>query len=176
MVISPVSGARKPATRLSSVVLPQPDGPSSVISSPRRTDRLTASSAVTSPKRLVTPSSATATSDWSARLLNVQHPSETEENVGEDQQRRGGDDVHHRDRGHRGIGVFAHIVVERDRQRLGALGGDEQRGGEFVERQNGREQPAADQARQQQRQGDGHEHAVGRGAEARGGKLESLIE
>src|SRR5260370_20083668 len=98
MVISPRSGARKPATRLSSVVLPQPDGPSSVISSPRRTCSDTSSSAAVSPKRLVTPSSATAMpSDGAAAMpgaepsagnLNVENLSEAEEHGGESQQER----------------------------------------------------------------------------------------
>src|ERR1700689_3242227 len=38
----------------SSVVLPEPDGPSSASNSPERTSRLTPSSAAKSPKRLVT--------------------------------------------------------------------------------------------------------------------------
>src|SRR3979409_1765580 len=129
MAISPRSGIKKPATRLSSVVLPQPEGPSSVISSPRRTSNDISSSAVISPKRLVTPSNWTAMSSSPARaavvaagaaggrsagVLNVQHLSETEEDVGENQQGRSDHDIHHRDRGHRGIGIFAHVVVEGD--------------------------------------------------------------
>src|SRR5262245_46012952 len=132
IAISPRSGVKNPATRLSSVVLPQPEGPSSVISSPRRTLSDTSSSAVISPKRLVTPSKRTALSSLfgaeggrSAGMLNVQHLSETEEDIGEDQQDRRRHDIHHRDRGHRGVGVFAHVVVERDRKRLRALRGDE---------------------------------------------------
>src|SRR6201987_3661532 len=190
MAISPLSGIRKPPTRLSSVVLPQPDGPSSVISSPRRTSSETSSSAAILPKRLVTPSSSTAISPFariagvgaaaesasSAGMLNVQHLCEAKEDIGQRQQRCGDDNVHDRDRGHRGGGVFAHIVVERNRQCLGSLRGDEQRGVKFVEGQDRREQPAADQAGDQQRQRNGGEHAVGRCAEARSGELQSWIE
>src|SRR5215831_7732901 len=181
MAISPLSGMRNPATRLSSVVLPQPDGPSSVISSPRRTISDTSSSAVVLPKRLVTPSSATATgsppivrlagapggadSVASAGLLNGEDLCKTEKDVGQNQQRCGDDDVDHRDRRHRGVGVFTHIIVEGNRQGLRALRRDEQRGGKFVERQDRREQPAADQARQQQWQRDGRKHAARRRAE-----------
>src|SRR5262245_17647069 len=159
MAISPLSGIKKPPTRLSSVVLPQPDGPSSVISSPRRTSSDTSSSAVILPKRLVTPSSSTAIlsapfarvarvgtsaeSASSAGRLNVQHLCEAKKDIRQRQQRCGNHNVHDRDRRHRGVGVF----VERDRQRLSALRGDEQRSGKFVERQDRREQPAADQAR-----------------------------
>src|SRR6516164_6441630 len=155
MAISPLSGIKKPPTRLSSVVLPQPDGPSSVISSPRRTSSETSSSAVILPKRLVTPSSSTAISfspfariagvaaaaesSPSAGMLNVQHLCEAKEHVGQRQQRRGDHNVHDRDRRHRGVGVFAHVVVERNRQRLSALRSDEQRRGKFVERQDCRE-------------------------------------
>src|SRR5262245_21655830 len=160
MAISPLSGIRKPATRLSSVVLPQPDGPSSVISSPRRTISDTSSSAVILPKRFVTPSNSTATvspplvrvagtpggaeSVASAGLLNGEDLCKTEKDVGQDQQRGRDDNVDDRDRGHRGVGVFAHVIVEGNRQGLRALRRDEQRSGKFVERQDRREQPAAD--------------------------------
>src|SRR5215831_18505614 len=131
MAISPLSGIRKPPTRLSSVVLPQPDGPSSVISSPRRTSSETSSSAAVLPKRLVTPSSLTAIfslpfaqiagveaaaeSASSAGMFNVQHLCEAKEDIGQRQQRCGDHNVHDRDRGHRGVGVFARVVVECNR-------------------------------------------------------------
>src|SRR5438105_6980852 len=166
MAISPLSGIRKPATRLSSVVLPQPDGPSSVISSPRETISDTSSSAVMAPKRFVTRSSSTAMgspplvrlagapggaeSVCSAGLLNGKDLCKTEKDVGQRQQCCGDDDIDDRDRGHRGVGVFAHVIVERNRKCLRALRRDEQRSGKFVEGQDRREQPAADQAGQKQ--------------------------
>src|SRR5258705_11548566 len=134
MAISPLSGVRKPPTRLSSVVLPQPDGPSNVISSPRRINSDTSSSAVILPKRLVTPPSSTAIppspavlaavvaagaeSAPSAGLLNVQHLCEAEKNVGQRQQRRVDHNVDDRNRGHRGVARLAHAVVEANRQGL----------------------------------------------------------
>ena len=42
IVISPAVGSMKPATRRSAVVLPQPDGPSSVTNSPSATEMLKA--------------------------------------------------------------------------------------------------------------------------------------
>ena len=51
---SPWSGHSSPATMRSSVVFPEPDRPRSASNSPERTSRLTRSSAVKSPKRLVT--------------------------------------------------------------------------------------------------------------------------
>src|SRR5580658_9581605 len=50
-VICPPLGLTRPAIALSSVDLPQPDGPSSDTNSPRRTVRLSLSTATTLPKR-----------------------------------------------------------------------------------------------------------------------------
>src|SRR5262245_41099459 len=99
IAISPLSGIRNPATQLSSVVVPQPDGPSSVIGSARRTISDTSSSAVVLPKRFVTPSSSTAMgspplvrlagapggaeSMASAGLLNGEDLCQTEKDVGQ---------------------------------------------------------------------------------------------
>ncbi len=47
--ISPASGARKPATSRSVVVLPQPDGPSRATSSPGLTSSESSFTAATSP-------------------------------------------------------------------------------------------------------------------------------
>src|SRR6476469_4153200 len=113
---------RKPATRLSTVVLPK--------------RFVTASSwtAMSSPVGRLFTAAADAEGGRSAGMLNVQYLCETQEDIGKRQQRRGDHDVHDRDRGHRGVGVLAHVVVEGDRKRLRALRGDEQRRGEFVER------------------------------------------
>src|SRR4051812_20444424 len=54
MRIVPALGVSKPAIIRSSVVLPQPLGPSSANSSPRPIESVTPSTATTSPKRLVT--------------------------------------------------------------------------------------------------------------------------
>src|SRR5690606_28679258 len=54
---APMSGKSSPAMMRSSVVLPDPDGPSSARNSPGRASRLTLSSATKSPKRLVMPES-----------------------------------------------------------------------------------------------------------------------
>src|ERR1700730_9084279 len=57
-VISPPSGRSRPATRRKVVVLPQPLGPSSVNTSPRRTSSAARSTAGWEPKTLLTSSSA----------------------------------------------------------------------------------------------------------------------
>jgi hypothetical protein len=54
----PLVGSSKPPTMRSVVVLPQPDGPSRAKNVPRGIARSSASTAVVSPKRLVTPSSS----------------------------------------------------------------------------------------------------------------------
>src|ERR1700751_10357 len=192
IAISPLSGMRNPATRLSNVVLPQPDGPSSVISSPRRTISDTSSSAVVLPKRLVTPSSATAKyspplvrlagatsgadSLPSAGLLNGEDLCKTEKEVGQYQHRCRDDNVDDRDRGHRGISVFAHVIVQGNREGLRALRCDEQRSGKFVEREDRREQPAGDETWQQEWHRDGREHAARRRAQARGREFQARVE
>ncbi len=51
--ISPSSGYSKPAIMRSSVVFPQPEGPSSEKNSPRRMERSTRSTAMTPLKRFV---------------------------------------------------------------------------------------------------------------------------
>ena len=57
----PASGRSKPAIRRSVVVLPEPDGPSMVKNSPRRTSRSTESTATTSPYVFRIETSATST-------------------------------------------------------------------------------------------------------------------
>ena len=51
--MAPSLGRSKPAIILSSVVLPQPDGPSSVTNSPFLNDRSTSRTTVLLPKRLL---------------------------------------------------------------------------------------------------------------------------
>src|SRR5712671_4986411 len=144
MKISPRSALRKPATRFSNVVLPHPEGPSNVMNSPRMTAIHASSSATMLPKRLVTPSRRTAVS--SAAMVDIEDLAETEECIGDDQQQRGDHDEDQAHRRHGRIGVFADVIVHRDRKGLRSLGCDEQRGGEFVERQDRGEQPSADKA------------------------------
>src|ERR1700675_3996305 len=107
MAISPCSGLKKPAARLSSVVLPQPEGPSSVMNSPRRIDSVTWLSAKAAPKRLVTESNRTATSSLgemdacpamvlSAILFNIQHLPQTQEGICKYNQPGGAGNIQHR--------------------------------------------------------------------------------
>src|SRR5437879_3640816 len=113
MKISPPSEVRNPATRLSSVVLPQPDGPSSVMNSPRSTLIQASCSATVLPKRFVTPSRRTAVSAFdgcgatgdmtvvSAAMVDIQDLAQTEKRNGDGQREsRGqdGDTAHGRER------------------------------------------------------------------------------
>src|SRR5579884_2733252 len=59
MAISPEVMSSKPATIFSSVLLPQPEGPSRTRNSWSATVRLTSSTALTSPYRLVTSTNST---------------------------------------------------------------------------------------------------------------------
>src|SRR5690606_41033947 len=54
MTICPEDGSSRPATILSTVVLPQPDGPRKEMNSPCVTSRLMSSTTVTAPKALLT--------------------------------------------------------------------------------------------------------------------------
>src|SRR5216684_3490214 len=133
MRMSPPSGLKKPAARLSKVVLPHPDGPSSVMNSPRRIDSETSRSATASPKRFVTESKRTAMSSpaanpvvcaatpVSASMFNIQYLTETQECVGEDDQRTRADDLHHRQPRHRRIAISPHIVLQGKRKGLRPL-------------------------------------------------------
>ena len=75
--IAPAVGCSKPAIRRSVVVLPQPDGPSSEKNSPRAICSVMSSTAVKSPKRLVTPPSSTAQSPLPAAHVAVLLPVST---------------------------------------------------------------------------------------------------
>src|SRR6516225_3446024 len=55
----PSSGVSRPASRRSSVVLPQPEGPSSAKNSPAKISSDSSSTALTPPKRLLTASNRT---------------------------------------------------------------------------------------------------------------------
>src|SRR5260370_25994794 len=190
MAISPPSGIKHPATRWSGVVFPPPDGPSSVISARRRTNSDTASRAVILPNGLVTPARSTAAcslpfvplvtragagSAGSAGMLNVENLREAEKRIGQCQHRCGGHNVHDRYRGHRRVRVFAHVVVERNRQRLCALYGHEQRGGKLVERKDCREPPRPPHAGPQQRQWARDQHAARPCAHASAAELQARI-
>src|SRR5262245_34065713 len=59
-MMRPAVCASRPATILSSVVLPQPEGPSRQTNSPWATERLTSPSATKGPKCLATPSTLSA--------------------------------------------------------------------------------------------------------------------
>ena len=72
MVIEPESGAMNPAIMRSSVVLPQPEGPSIEKKLPRATLKDSASTAVCPAKRLLTPraSRSGVAAPWVAALIS----------------------------------------------------------------------------------------------------------
>src|SRR5215217_7156711 len=84
MSTRPPSTFSRPARQRSSVVLPQPDGPSSTTKSPSATSRSTSSTAVTLPKVLRIAWKRTSAIYFSTLLL--QHPSPHREQVATDEQ------------------------------------------------------------------------------------------
>src|SRR3546814_17541247 len=100
MTISPTVGYSNPASMRSSVVLPQPDGPSSAKNSPSTISKQASSTAVTcSPNRLVTLQMEMLGFFWlsmSARLLAAArldpHGDDGDRQRQHDQHRRGGVD------------------------------------------------------------------------------------
>src|SRR5690349_8115269 len=71
--IEPASASRMPATRRSRVVLPQPEGPSSVKNSPGFTSRLTPSTAAVAPKCFASPATLRPMVTSRPRSLCLQH-------------------------------------------------------------------------------------------------------
>src|SRR5687768_498999 len=63
IVIRPRSGRSNPAMMLSSVDLPQPEGPTMATNSPSRTSKLTPSTTDSAPNPLLTPSTTICLSD-----------------------------------------------------------------------------------------------------------------
>src|SRR5690606_5491212 len=114
----PLSGCSSPAMMRSRVVLPEPDGPSSAVSSPSLRLRLTLSTATKSPKRLFTCSisilmSALSMTVAGRALTLVQPLDETLDRDGD--QRQAG-----QQRGHgKGGGEHVLVVEHLDMQRHG---------------------------------------------------------
>src|SRR5579883_1128603 len=181
MRIRPALGSSNPAIMLRSVVLPQPLGPSSVRTSPRRMARLSSRTAVTGPKLLPTPTSSTAVSAAkggvpaaapcpiasSSVRIDRQNAAKAEIAVRDEDERRRAEDEERRNGGNRRIRIFADVGVHGDGQGLRPLRRDVERGGEFRQREDGGDKPAARHAGQQQRQGDAAQDPPGRRSEDR---------
>src|SRR6266511_4571837 len=159
----PASGYSRPATQRSSVVFPQPLGPSSTMSSPSAISRSTPSTAVVFPKVLLTVSSVMAAT---VRPPLVRHPAPHAEQVAADQE-----DARQRGRQHEPGGGEAERQ-RRDLQRADDQGGqgrvvDGQDGGgeDLVPRQLPGEDPGRRQSRKRQGQHHPHEGAERRAAQ-----------
>src|SRR4029453_16800189 len=169
--IEPSSGVMNPAIRRSSVVLPQPLGPSSVTNSRSPISRLRSRTAVTAPKRLVTRSiwiPATPSSSARAEPPSLGHrPPLAARDAGvaaaeaRGEHERRGDDQHGHDGERRDRPQRPGLVeiVDSDRERDGARAEEEDRGGELLERRDEDEQPAREDPGTGQRQGDAAERA-----------------
>src|ERR1700730_17238134 len=91
-----------------SVVLPEPDGPSSAINSPELTSRLTLSRAVKAPNRLVTSCKAIFMGSLLVPRAAFQHHlGDQRDQSQQGQQRR------HRERGHELVLVVENLDMQR---------------------------------------------------------------
>src|SRR6476660_4682761 len=117
ITISPADSLSRPASIRSSVVWPQPDGPSSAKNSLRWISSDTLSTAITSPKLLLTLRMETTASLW---LLTRSCPFRTLKAHGDDRRHESDDDQHRRG----GIDVggdaapYQRIDLDREGHRL----------------------------------------------------------
>src|SRR5690606_32680664 len=175
----PVSGVRRPATTLSSVVLPEPEGPSSAMSSPGSASSDTPRSAAAASKARLTSSSLTATdspqsmpprpapssADHMTRLREVVAPLEDglDDERDERQQR---EQRRQRERGDPVVLVVEDLDLQRDRVRLAAdVAGDDGGGAELAHRARVAQQHAVEEPPTHVRQRDEGEDLPAAGAQ-----------
>src|SRR5947208_16451690 len=161
--ISPASGVRKPATRRSVVVLPQPDGPSSATSSRGFTSSRRLSTAATPPYRLVSPRSVTPGMARSSVLgaqevppergLHQQHDAERHRQHEETKDGDGGELT------------FFLQVEDHDGDDLGGRCEQDDRRGQLSVDADEEEAPSGDDPASSERRGDLAQHAQAAGAE-----------
>src|SRR5262245_16153719 len=160
IMTSPDVGISNPASMRSSVVLPQPDGPSREKNSPRRMSNDTSSTALTGPKCFEMSwiwmmLSLNAMASERSRCIGLD--AATAQPFGEDDNDdRGREDGAAEREGRRQLVGKAQLAVEEHRQRLvGAA--EEERHDELVERDGEAHQQAGDDAGQGDREGDAPE-------------------
>ena len=180
--IVPPLGVVKPAIIRSVVVLPEPDGPSSVTNSPRRTSRSTPSTAVTLAERLaeVRAARAPAARPTAGRRPAAgdcrRHGRRLAADDEQQQQQRGRDD-HQRGRDGRDgrIDHLADLLPHLDRQRPESGVGHEDRDDDLVPGRDEREQRPGEDARQDDRERHPPERPARVGAQAGRGQLEVAV-
>src|SRR6266850_6964482 len=158
--ISPASGAMKPATSRSVVVLPQPEGPSRATSSPGCTVSSRPATAATSPKRLVRPVMTTP-GMGSARSARgaCAHDVATEQGL---HRRHDGEGHHeHEDAEYRDGAELAFFLQVEDHHRhdLRIRGEQDDGGRELADDPDEDEAPGGDDPAPGERRGDLAQHA-----------------
>src|SRR5215207_9148198 len=173
--IAPASGRSKPAIRRSSVVLPQPEGPSTAMRAPLSTWRLTSTTALVEPNNFETLSRRTSLirSYCGCQRLRLGHlgrgdrrpPPSGEPDDQRDRQQANEDDQERRQR-RRLEERLAGRLPDRYGQRVTAEGAQEERGGELLHHLGEDEQRRGGEARAHQRHVDPRQHVQPVGAEA----------
>src|SRR6185437_8186931 len=166
MKTSPWSAFSRPAMTRRSVDLPLPLGPSSAVSDPAGTSRLTSSRATKSPKRLFTLRTVIAISELVvlSGVEQVHQEQGHERDHGQLERRRVGRDV---------VEVLV-LLRDAERERLGLadhVAGDDGDRAVLADRPRRREDDAVDDAPADRRQGDAPERVVRAGAQRRRGLL-----
>src|SRR5689334_13995263 len=173
MRISPASGGMKPAIRRSSVVLPQPLGPSSVVMRPSGADNDTSETASTPPKRLLRWTSSTYRSStdhsWDRMRASRESPGR-----GDDDERDGEKGCRQRRR--RLEAVVADQAKDGEGRDLRARGDEKHGDAEVCDAADERGRPACNASRKHQPEMDIPQDPQPRGAKIRGGIGQAAVD
>src|SRR3954453_4719208 len=156
----PSSGISRPAIERRVVVLPQPEGPRSVNSSPSCTSSETWSTAKTRPRSSPFAAANVLTrSTTSSRAISLclLDPDARTELVGDRDEHDEGADQHHAERRDLGQEAVAPLLPDHDREHLLAGRVEEHRGTELAEGHDHDVDPTRDQAGREQGQHDASE-------------------
>src|SRR5262245_19637086 len=170
MAMRPRSGVTRPAIMLTSVVLPDPEGPNRAVTPFAVAKR----AAIVNSPRLFSTSTASTLLSMEAHAGPARQPfgehERHERNRDRDQHQASGSSIAARRLG---------VGVDRGRDCLGLawdVGNERNRRAEFAERLGKAEHAAGDQPRQRERQRYGGKDSQSVGTERRGGLLELLID
>src|ERR1700736_3833297 len=179
--ISPELGFSSPAIERKVVVLPQPDGPSSVNSLPSGTSKLTSWAALTAVPRspgysvnsdLTLSTFVPVGCSIACSCFRYAEPLAYE--LGQHHQAEQQDDQHDAERGQLDILTILPQLPYHDRDHLGARAIEQNRARQLADRDDQHINPAREQSRLEQRQDDAAEgHAPG--CPAHGGRLLELL-
>src|SRR3954471_14950279 len=172
-LISPARGFSRPAIERSVVVLPQPEGPSSVKSFPAGTSKVTSWAARTTLPRSSAYSVHSPLTFSTSGFLDSETPSDQ---LGDEHQEEQADDEHYAER--RELDVLAVLpqFPDEDRQHLGVGAVEQDRAWKLADRDDDDVDPTGHQPRFEQRQDDAPEGGGPRGAAHRRRLLQLLVD